>query len=184
MKVVIIHGAYGSPQENWFPWLKKELEKLNYEVIIPQFPTPKGQSLKNWLGILNKAVKNWNQDLIFVAHSLGPALVLKKIEELKKPIKAAFLVAGFIGKLDLKELDSLNANFFEKGFDWKKIKKNCQKFFVYNSDNDPYVPLAKGRKLAKNLGVKLNIIHNGGHLNSAAGYNQFSRVLEDIKKLL
>ena len=37
-KVVIIHGANGSPEENWFPWLKKELETKGIEVIIPQFP--------------------------------------------------------------------------------------------------------------------------------------------------
>ena len=184
MKVIIIHGAYGSPEENWFPWLKKELEKLNCEVIVPQFPTPKGQNLKNWLAILNKAVKNWDKDFIFVAHSLGPALVLKKIEELKKPIRVAFLVSGFAGKLGQEKFDLINQSFFEKGFDWKKIKKNCQNFFVYNSDNDPYVPLAKGKELAKNLGVELNIIPNSGHLNAAAGYTQFPKLLEDIKKLL
>ena len=184
MKVIIIHGAYGSPQENWFPWLKKEIEKLNCEVIVPQFPTPKGQKLDKWLAILNKTIKTWDKDLIFVAHSLGPALVLKKIEELKEPIKAAFLVSGFAGKLGQEKFDLINANFFEKGFDWTKIKKNCQNFFIYNSDNDPYVPLSKGKELAKNLGVKLNVIHGGGHLNSAAGYTQFPKLLEDIKKLL
>jgi len=183
MKVIIIHGAYGSPQENWFPWLKKELEKLNCDVIVPQFPTPEGQKLKTWLEILNKTIKTWDDDLIFVAHSLGPALVLKKIEELKKPIKASFLVSGFIGRLRQEEFDSINANFFENGFNWKKIKKNCRNFFVYNSDNDPYVSLSKGKELAKNLGVKLNIIYNGGHLNSAAGYNQFPKLLEDIKRI-
>lgn len=183
MKVIIIHGAYGSPQENWFPWLKKELEKLDGEVIVPQFPTPKGQKLDKWLEILNRTIKIWDKDLIFVAHSLGPALVLKKIEELKEPIKASFLVAGFIGELG-KEIDRINANFFEKDFNWVKIRKNCQNFFVYNSDNDPYVSLVKGKELAKNLRVKLNIIHGGGHLNTVAGYTQFPKLLENIKKLL
>src|SRR4030043_1412615 len=165
MKVIIIHGAYGSPQENWFPWLKKELEKLNCGVIVPQFPTPKGQKLDKWLAILNKTIKKWDNGFIFAAHSLGPALVLKKIEELEKPIRAAFLVAGFIGKLG-NEIDHINANFFTKGFDWEKIRKNCQNFFVYNSDNDPYVSLVKGEELAKNLGVKLNVIPGGGHFNT------------------
>ena len=25
---IIIHGAYGSPEENWFPWLKMKLEEI------------------------------------------------------------------------------------------------------------------------------------------------------------
>jgi predicted alpha/beta hydrolase family esterase len=44
----IIHGSYGHPKENWFPWLKNELEKLNYKVFVPAFPTPQNQSLASW----------------------------------------------------------------------------------------------------------------------------------------
>lgn len=184
MRVIIIHGAYGSPKENWIPWLKNELEKLGCEVTVPRFPTPKGQKLNKWLEILNNTIQKWDEDIIFVGHSLGPALILKKIEELGKPIKAAFLVSGFIGKLGLAEFDPINASFFEKSFNWAKIKNNCKKFFVYNSDNDPYVSLSKGEELAKNLGVKLNVIHNAGHINAAAGYTKFPRLLEDIKRVL
>lgn len=182
MRAVIIHGTYGSPKENWIPWLKEALEKSGCEVIVPCFPTPERQELNKWLTILNRAVPGWEENIVLVGHSFGPALILKKIEELKKPIRAAFLVSGFLGKLGLKEFDLLNASFLRKGFDWEKIKQNCQNFFVYHSDNDPYVPLSHGEKLAKNLGVKLTVIHGGGHLNEAAGFTEFPHLLEDIKK--
>lgn len=184
MRVVIVHGAYGSPEENWIPWLKQELEKLECRVIVPRFPTPEGQELNAWLEILDQAVPGWNKGIILVGHSLGPALILKKIEELKRPIRAAFLVAGAVGPIGIEEFDSINVSFFEKGFVWAEIKQNCQNFFVYNSDNDPYVPLSHGKGLAQSLGVELKVIPQGGHLNEAAGYTQFPRLLEDIKKLL
>jgi predicted alpha/beta hydrolase family esterase len=184
MRVIIIHGAYGHPQENWFPWLREKLENLGHQVITPHFPTPKGQSLKNWLKILDREVKTWNSDIILVGHSLGPALILNKLEELKKPIKAAFLVSGFVAPIGIKKFDSINTTFFEKGFNWQKIKKNCHNFFVYHGDNDPYVPLAMGQNIAENLGVKLKIIYGGGHLNEAAGFSKFPRLLKDLKKVL
>ena len=79
MGVIIVHGAYGSPQENWILWLKRGLEKLGCEVIVPLF---------------------------------------------------------------------------------------------------------HGKRLAKNLGAELNVIHNAGHINEAAGYTKFPRLLEDIKPLI
>ena len=58
-RVFIIHGWDGSPQNCWFPWLKKELEKIGYKVFIPKFPTPKNQTLDNWLDVFNKYKLNY-----------------------------------------------------------------------------------------------------------------------------
>ncbi len=30
----IIHGSYGNPEENWIPWLKRELQQYNFDVIV------------------------------------------------------------------------------------------------------------------------------------------------------
>ena len=49
---IIIHGTYGNPDENWFPWLKIELEKIGYQVYVPTFPTPENQNLEAWLKII------------------------------------------------------------------------------------------------------------------------------------
>jgi len=37
MKSFIIHGTYGKPEENWFTWLKENLEERGHEVIVPSF---------------------------------------------------------------------------------------------------------------------------------------------------
>lgn len=50
MKFVIFHGSFGNPEENWFPQLKKDLENLNQEVLVPAFP------VDNW-NTLTKAGK-------------------------------------------------------------------------------------------------------------------------------
>ena len=99
--IIFIHGSYGHPNENWFPWLKAELGKLGCNVIIPKFPTPKDQTLENWMKILNEYDDYFNTDTIMVGHSIGPALILRKLETLKKPIKAVFLVSGWIGNLGI-----------------------------------------------------------------------------------
>ncbi len=182
--IFIIHGAYGTPKENWFPWLKSKLENLGCKVFVPKFPTPENQSLENWIKVFKKYEQYLNKNSIVIGHSLGPAFLLNILENLDKPIKAAFFISGFLELSGNPAFDNINRSFIEKNFDWQKIKKNCQKFFVFHSDNDPYIPLEKAERLAKNLGVNMIVVKNAGHFNEKAGYVKFDLLLEKIKLLL
>jgi len=64
------------------------------------------------------------------------------------------------------------------------IKQQADNFIVFHSNNDPYVSLANGEKLADNLDVLLNFVPNAGHFNQKAGYTKFELLLEKLKPLL
>ncbi len=179
MKFVILHGAYGSPNDNWFPWLKTELETLGHNVEVPTFPTPEGQSLKSWLNVFDGS--SIDEETILIGHSLAPAFILNLLESHKA--RAAFFIAGFLGKIDNPDFDGINSSFM-KEFDWEKIRANCKRFYLYHSKDDPYVPLEKGSYIALMLKSDLKVFENAGHFNTKAGYDKFPELLEDIKKEL
>ena len=182
--VFIFHGTGGYPEENWFPWLKKELEKLSCRVIVPKFPNSENQSLRNWLDILKDYNQFYDKGTILVGHSLGGAFLLRVLEQSKIEIKASFLVAAPVGMLPIKNYESDRLFLGNFNFDWKKIRSHCKKFFAFHSDNDPYISLNNGKELAKNLNVDLYFIPNAGHFNKSAGYTEFKILLEKIKKEL
>jgi len=184
VKIFLIHGSFGNPQENWFPWLKQKLESLNHEVIVPTFPTPKNQSLENWNKIFVEYEKKIDENTIFVGHSLGPAFLLNILDRINTTITASFFISGFIKLLGNETFDSINKTFVDKAFDWQNIKQNCKHFFIYHSDNDPYVPIECANELANKLNVKPKIIKNAGHFNEEAGYKEFEELFKDIKLLL
>ena len=181
MKVIIIHGSFGNPEENWFPWLKEELEKFGWTVSIPSFPTPEGQNLDSWTKTFEETEAGLDEETILVGHSLGPAFILNVLERIDKQVKACFFVSGFLGKLGNPEFDEINRTFTDREFYWKKIKENCPAFFVFHSDNDPYVSLEKAEELAQNLGTEVTIVQGAGHFNENGGYTKFPLLLEKIK---
>ncbi|MDO8627949.1 MAG: alpha/beta hydrolase [Candidatus Diapherotrites archaeon] len=182
-KVFLFHGSFGSPEENWFPWLKNELQNSSFEVFAPEFPTPKGQSLDSWKKVFQKFEKEIDEESIFVCHSLGGAFALHLLEKLNLQISACFFVASFVELLGDKKFDEVNKSFVLHEFDWAKIRKNCAHFEVLYSDNDPYVSLSCAEKIAKELGVKVQVVKGAGHFNSEAGYEKFPMLLEKIRKM-
>ncbi|MFH0867777.1 MAG: alpha/beta hydrolase [Candidatus Woesearchaeota archaeon] len=182
--IIIIHGSYGNPNHNWFPWLKEELEKLNCRAFVPEFPTPKNQNLNTWLNIFKNYETYLDENSILVGHSIACAFILSILEKINIKIKASFLVAGFIGPLGNEYYDSISKTFTQKEFNWGKIKSNCSNFFVYSSDNDPHVQLSKGHEIAKNLDSKLILVKNAGHFNTQSSYTKFELLLDDIKRVI
>lgn len=183
-RVIIIHGSYGSPEANWFPWLAAALEKSGVQTATPRFPTPENQSLESWLAVFEAACGALRPSDILVGHSIGAALVLRLIERSAQPIKAALLVAGWSGPLGLAQFDSINSSFFEKPLDWTAIRGKCPAYIQFHGDDDPYVPLDLGRELAQRLGSQLTIVEKGKHLNREAGYDRFIPLLTEIEKMI
>jgi len=175
----IFHGTAGDPDENWFPWLKAELEKQGVETIVPHFPTPKNQTLENWFKVMAPHQHKINADTIFVGHSLGGVFALRLLEQLKTPVRGVYFVGTPIGIQPVKNWEC-DQPFTGAPFDWKKISNNGHKFSVYHSDDDPYVDLENGHQLAANLGVNLIFVPKAGHFNKAAGYLEFPQLLVDI----
>lgn len=181
----IFHGTEGYPEENWFHWLKQELEKIGYQVFVPQFPSPPKVAAKidEWFNVLEKYIQYINEDTLLIGHSLGGVFTLRILEKIKHPVRAVFLVGTPIGVRPILNFDRDNC-FSGFSFDWKSITKNSCHFEVFHSDNDPYVSLENGKELANNLKVRLNFIPNAGHFNSKAGYSKFDLLLEKIESIL
>lgn len=75
-RVFIIHGWDGHPDEQWFPWLKKELEQRGFEVYVPQMPKTEEPRIDIWVPYLRGLVGRPDQDTYFVGHSIGPQAIL------------------------------------------------------------------------------------------------------------
>lgn len=183
--IFIFHGTEGYPDENWFPWLKHELEQRGYKVLIPQFPSPPivPAKITEWFDVLKNYEKYINENTIFIGHSLGGIFTLRILEKLKHSVKAAFFVGAPIGIRPILNYDR-DSSFSGFSFEWDTIKKKSRNFVVYQSDDDPYVGLANGEKLAKNLGVELSFIPNAGHFNKKAGYIKFEALRDKVLQVL
>lgn len=174
---ILIHGTGGNPDECFYPWLRKELEKRKHKVYAPFFPTPVGQTLENWMKEFEPYWKHVTEETVFVGRSIGPVFILRLLERTKVRIKAAFLVAGFCSDLGVQEFEPLIETFVEKPFNWKKIMSNCGRFFVYHADNDPVIPLEKGEELARNLGMDITLVRGAEHF----WFKEFPQILTDIR---
>lgn len=180
MRFIIIHGAYGNADENWFPWLRDELTARGYDTVVPRLPTPEGQSLASWTRAFDEQVGPLEDDSIMVGHSVGATFILRLLEKRNSPVHAAALVSGFVGDIGLAEFDGINATITRGDLDWRHIRAMARVWRIYTSDNDPYVPFAKPQFLSEKLGQPLTIIRGGGHINAAAGFTEFSQLRDDL----
>ncbi len=181
--VFIFHGIGGNSEENWFPWLKSELEAHKHRVIVPNFPHPDTPALSEWLSHMEKYADSIDDTTIFIGHSLGGVFALRLLETMKESIKATFLVASVTGPGDGLDYAPLMTSFTAAPFDWKTIRKNSKEFYVLHADNDPYITLENAEKLATNLSVDIALIEGGGHLGASAGYTEFPALRDAILTL-
>jgi len=179
---LLIHGSFGSPFVNWFPYLRKELENKEKIVYTPDFPTGVGyQTYENWEKLLKCYVDFGilNENTIIFAHSIAPIFICKFLVKNKITVKRLVFVCGFNNYLGIdEEYDAVNKSMYFNNL--KDIKKYCKDIVCFYTKNDPYVKYEKEKEFADTIADKQVIIEDGGHLNTDSGYQEFKDLLKYI----
>lgn len=186
-RVIIVHGWGGNPQNNWFPWLKNELTKRGFEVLVPQLPDTDNPRMQNWVPALSDVVGKADQNTYLVSHSLGCQVIARYIEGLPEntEIGGVVFVAGFFKTLTgLDEEDrETEKHWLDAPIDLRAVKKHLIHSVAIFSDNDPFVPLENQDDFRDALGSEVIIEHAMGHFNDAGGTKELPIVLQKILEL-
>ncbi len=178
----IFHDAFCDQFSDWYPWMKTTLEAQGYLVIIPNFPTPGGQSLSSWKATVKNYLDKFDNETIFIGHGTGGAFALRLLEETKNPIAALFLVASYAEPIGHVGYDRVNDSFLDHAFAWDTIKNNASFIQVFAGEEDPFVPQTIAEHLAEQLNQELHVIPGGGHINKASGFTQLVAVAQSIQE--
>jgi len=182
--IYVVHGWSGSPEEGWFPWLKKELESKNFKVEILSMPNANHPKIEEWVTYLKKQVKKIDEDTSFLGHSIGCQTILRYLEGIDKKISKAVLVAPWVHLkpecIADKESQEIAKPWLEKTINWDKIKHN--KYIYIFSDNDSCVPLEDSEIFKQKLKAKIIIEHNKGHFSGEDNIKELNVVLKEILK--
>jgi len=199
MKFVIIHGSYGSPEGNWFPWLKKELEAIDQDVLVPRFPvdiweivtangpavSTKNQKKQEWLRTFHPYVDELKKrtDICFIGDSLGSLFTLHALDTWDIRIDTGIFVAPFLTWLGgAWQIELANETFYKEDFNFAVMRKRMQTSVEKKKKKDPYVPLSHINTFGYAMGSTMIEVPNGGHLNASAGFTTFPLLLDICKE--
>lgn len=172
-KSLILPGWYQKPSDNWYPWLKDELEKKDYQVFLPDLPTIHTDlpDLQQMLDSVEK-LRAVDQSTVVIGHSLGCLLAMRIAERQK--YQQMILVAGW----DFNDLTSEHRLFWQSSIDHSKIKQNVKKIYCISSDNDPYITAFQAEEMSKRLSGKFILIPGAGHFVSKTRTTQIPKISE------
>lgn len=180
MDIIIGHGTMGSPDINWFPWAKAEMEKKGHKVYVPRFPTPDGQTKENWCMALRDQAPIFGANTILIGHSISATFLLHILETIKTPVHQSVFVSPVMDDIGDTAYDALNHTFVHHDFDWETINKNKGQSIIFHGDNDPYVPMRHAAFLSAKIDTPVTVVENGGHLNAESGYTEFRELLNRV----
>ena len=189
-RVFIIHGWGGGPQNDFLPWLGKEFEKFGYQVFIPDMPDTETPVIEKWVKHLSEIVGIPDEQSFFIGHSIGCQTILRYLESVKVEVGGAVFVAGWfkLENLEVEDAEDEDAKevarpWIETSINLKKVAKALPKSTLIISDNDPYGAFEENKKKFRELGSKILVLHNAGHITADDGFSEAPVISKEFQKL-
>ncbi len=183
MKIVFVPGNGNSTTaDNWFPSVKTDLESEGLKVISSEFPDPVLARESYWLPFLIDELKV-DQNTLLIGHSSGAIAAMKLAE--KQPIWGSILVGAYYTDLGME--NEKKSGYFDKPWNWNKIRDNQRQIVLFASQDDPWIPIEEPRHIHKMLNCEYHEFTSQGHFGGdyhKASFPELSMaVLSSVQKV-
>ena len=173
MAFLILHGLEGSGPEHWQTWLAGRLRERGLEVAYPALPDADSPRLERWLEALDAALAPLTAGKTTVlCHSLGSLLWLHHAA--RDPVAVARVLLVAPPQPDEEVPGSVG--FRPVPLDCVRVAAAAGETRLVCSTDDPWCPPETSRRLGEAIGVPIDWIENGGHINTDAGYGPWPSV--------
>lgn len=180
--VLLIHGFNGIPKI--FQYFKEELQKSDYNVIMPEFPVREEITVEGYFKVLDRYKEFLNENLIVVAHSIGNPMFIKYISKNGLKVGKYISLAGFSRDFFNEGKDVLNEKvkltiLTDKELNDAKTMIN-EKYSIY-SDSDHLVPFELLEQYCKDINSVAIPMKDIGHMGKKSGLEKLPKVIELIE---
>ncbi len=182
-RIIIVHGWSGSPEDNWLPWLKLELEKFrNDEVLVPSMPDTDNPIVEKWVKKLREVVSVPDTNTYFVGHSIGCQTILRYLETINQSVGGAVFVAGWFNLENMEDEneEKIAKPWIETPIDLEKVKSVLPKSTLIISDNDPYGCFEENKKEFAKIVSRTLVLHDVEHITDS----KYPEILSETLSLL
>lgn len=175
MVAILIPGNGGcSPADAWYPWVERELTTLGCRVINRPFPDSVKARARFWLPFLEELGADANT--VLIGHSSGAVAAMRYAETHR--ILGSVLVG--VCHTDLGDSFEAQSGYYAAPWQWQQIRDNQQFIAIYNSIDDPHIPIAEARHVAARLKASYFEFTDRGHFMEPT----FPEVVDFVRRRL
>lgn len=190
-KAILLHGWAGKSDNHWFPWMKKELEELGYEVFAPDLTATRLPVLEDQLGDVEEIMANfWKGDIV-IGHSLGCQLGLHAIHKLElRNIKSIFVWPSFPGCTEMIDKNFAESvcgdaydNLVEYNNEELELEDYDNEYIICLSENDEFINLEAAEDYYCMLeNVEFLEFEDKWHFNTASEVFEIPELMEYLEE--
>jgi len=186
-KAVILHRWSGTPESDWYSWLKSELESKGFEVSVPTAPNTDHPIIEERMRFMDQVMETIDESTLFVCHSIGCQTLMRYLASHNKKVGQVIFIAGWFNLQGVilqegEDVQLIAKPWIETPINLKQVKNSCKSIKVLLSSNEPYGCVVENKKLfEQSLNAQVIVLENKGHFTEDDGITQIPEILDFIE---
>ena len=164
-RAILIHGNGGcTAADGWLPFVERDLRALGLSVINRTFPDNVRARAEIWLPFLEHL--GADEHTVLIGHSSGAVAAMRYAETHR--LLGTVLVG--VCHTDLGDPDERASGYYRDPWRWDDIRRNQQWIGIFQSADDPLIPIAEARHVASQLACSYFEHTDRGHFTDRAAF--------------